>query len=48
MRIPSLRKQYLGDINEIIRKKRAEMNMELEKKLAEAFAKRGNKDGIDI
>jgi len=46
--IPSLRKQYLGDIKEIIMKKKAEMSAEFDKKLAEAITKRGEKDAVKL
>ena len=37
--IPSLRKQYVGDIDTIIMKKISEMNTQFEKKFAEAIDK---------
>lgn len=50
MSIPSLKKQYFGDFNEMLRRKRAEMNQEIREKCLEILAKKkeGDKDGINI
>jgi len=50
MTIPSLKKQYFGDINEVLRKKRAEMNNELREKCFEILAKKkqSGEDGTNI
>lgn len=50
MTIPSLKKQYFGDINRVLRKKRAEMNNELREKCFEILAKKkeGDNNGVNV
>ena len=50
MRIPSLKKQYFGDLNEMLRKKRTEMNNELREKCLDILAKQkeGDNNGINV
>lgn len=45
MRIPTLREQLLGDVLDVIRKKRAEMNQELHDKIKEALEKKKEQEG---